>query len=70
MSSAIYQDNLLHSSYHSMNNDFMMPSVSTYEAAYTTTSAIFSMSLTVFTLSALYQGIQNIPITSTKQYAL
>lgn len=70
MSSAIYQDNYMHNSYNSINEDFLFSSVSTYDVACTTTSAIFSMSLTVFTLSALYQGIQNIPINSTKQSGL
>jgi hypothetical protein len=40
------------------------------EAAYTTTSVFFCIALTLFTLSALYQGMQNIPLSSTKQSSL
>ena len=40
------------------------------EAAYTTTSVFVCITLTLFTLSALYQGMQNIPLSSTKQSSL
>eukprot|EP00347_Sterkiella_histriomuscorum_P016967 403351167 len=46
-------------------------SVATFEsAAFTSTSAIFSIGLTLFTLSALYQGLQNIALASSKQNSL
>lgn len=54
MSGATYQHNYMHNSYSTLNLDMHSHTVSTFEAACTTTSAIFSISLTVFTLSALY----------------
>lgn len=46
-------------------------SSATFEsAAFTSTSAIFSIGLTMFTLSALYQGLQNIALNSSKQMSL
>lgn len=49
---------------------FKVHSPTIEEAAYTTTSAIFSMGLTLFTLSALYQGMHNIPLTTNKHLTL
>ena len=47
-----------------------LDSYSIQEAACTTTSVIFSLCLTIFTLSALHQGVQNIPLNSLKQEVL
>ncbi|CDW77365.1 UNKNOWN [Stylonychia lemnae] len=46
-------------------------SVATFEsAAFTSTSAIFSIGLTLLTLFTLYQGLQNISLNSSKQMSL
>ena len=50
-----------------------LPLTSFESAAFTMTMAIFSFCLTLFTLCALYQGLQNIPVSqqsSTKQMTL
>ena len=49
------------------------PSVATatfYKAAITSTSAIFSVLLTLFTLTVLYQGLQKFQMVTAKQESL
>ena len=48
----------------------LLPAAAFETAAFTSTSAIFSIVLTLFTLSALYQGLQNLQLSSSKQVSL
>ena len=55
---------------HSVSNQSFKNQRLMEKTAFTTTSAIFSLTLSVFTLSALYQGMQNFPNNSSKIWSL